>query len=63
MQQEQETAVGVMETLMDGDRQHEREDKDNDLSKGPGVFVLPLRLWLHVNLDNSNNYVQPMAKH
>lgn len=30
---------------MDGDRQHEREDKDDDLSKAPSVFVFFLRLW------------------
>lgn len=40
----QETTVGVMETVVDVDRQHEWEDKDNNLSKGSGVFVFPLCL-------------------
>lgn len=47
----------------DGWRQEE-EDTDDDLSKGPGLFVLPLRLWLYgdVRLVNSSNYVQQMVK-
>lgn len=48
--------------MTDGDRQH---DKDNDLSKGPGVclcvcvFLLNLCLYRDVELDKSTDYLKP----
>lgn len=67
MQQEQETAVGVMETT-DGWRQTAGTGGQRRWPvKGPVCVCVSstslLRIYKDVNLDDSNNYVQPLAKH